>query len=363
MFKSYRVWLAIGISLLFLGIFFSRINIGETWEKLIEADYFLLMPAVLVYFVAVYFRALRWQYLLAPVKKLAVARLYPVVVVGYMANNLLPVRLGEVVRSYYLGEREKVSKVSALATIAVERVFDGLTLLFLAAFVSMFFPLLNLLQGFGEKAGISWVILVLVMSMPFVLIAAFMVVASSSPRWLEVLVDRITAILPGRVGSRVNGLAHLFIDGLAVLQSPRRLMAVFFLSLPVWLLEALTYYLLAFSFNLDQVFSLTEMVWVVLLVTSVSNLATSVPAAGGGIGTFEVAAVTSLTLLGVEASIAGAYTIVVHTALLVPVTLLGFVLLWMDKMSLGQLTRESRAQSVTSSSNPLGTPLKAEEPL
>ena len=362
MLKSYRVWLAIGVSLLFLGLFFSRIDIGETWEKLGEADYFLLIPAILVYFVAVYFRTLRWQYLLSPVRTLAVARLYPVVVVGYMANNLLPVRLGEVVRAYYLGEREKVSKASALATIAVERVFDGLTLLFLAVFVSMFLPLAGLLQGLGERAGIPWVILALAMSMPFVLIAAFMVVASSSPRWLLALVDRITAMLPEQVGSRVNGLAHLFIDGLAVLQSPRRLLDVFLLSFPVWLLEALMYYLLAFSFNLDQVFSLAEMAGVVLLVTSVSNLATSVPAAGGGIGTFEVAAAATLTLLGAEASTAGAYTIVVHMALLVPVTLLGLAFLWMDKMSLGQLTRESRAQSGPSSYNSPGTPLKAEDP-
>ena len=345
MLKSYRFWIAIGISLLFLGLFFSRIDLRETWEKLGEADYFLLIPAILVYFVAVYFRTLRWRYLLAPVKTLAVVRLYPVVVVGYMANNLLPLRLGEMIRAYYIGEREKISKVSALATIAVERVFDGLTLLFFAAVVSLFLPLIGLLQGLGERAGIPWVLLVLAMSMPFVLIAAFMVVASSSPRWLETLVDRVTERLPGRVGSRVNGLAHLFIDGLAVLQSPRRLLAVCLLSLPVWLLEALMYYLLAFSFDFDQVFSMAEMAGVILLVTAVSNLATAVPAAGGGIGTFEVAAAATLTLLGVEASTAGAYTIVVHTALLVPVTLLGLIYLWIDKISLGQLTRESRAQS------------------
>ena len=362
MLKSYRFWLAIGISLLFLGLFFSRLDLRETWEKLGEADYFLLIPAILVYFVAVYFRTLRWQYLLAPVKTLAVVRLYPVVVVGYMANNLLPLRLGEVIRAYYIGEREKVSKVSALATIAVERVLDGLTLLFFAAVGSLFLPLIGLLQGLGERAGIPWVLLALAMSMPFVLIAAFMVVASSSPRWLEILVDRVTGKLPGRVGSRVNGFAHLFIDGLAVLQSPLRLLAVCLLSLPVWLVEALMYYLLAFSFGLDQVFSMTEMVGVILLVTAVSNLATAVPAAGGGIGTFEVAAAATLILLGVEASTSGAYTIVVHTALLVPVTLLGLIYLWIDKISLGQLTLASRAQSNPSSYGSPGTPLKVEDP-
>jgi uncharacterized protein (TIRG00374 family) len=200
------------------------------------------------------------------------------------------------------------------------------------------------------------------MSMPFVLVAAFMVVASSSPRWLETLVDRGTGLLPGPVGTKLRGLAHLFIDGLAVLKSPRRLLAVFLLSLPVWLLEALMYYLLAFSFDLDQVFSMVEMIGVILLVTSVSNLATAVPAAGGGIGAFEVAAAATLTLLGAESATAGAYTIVIHTALLVPVTLLGLIYLWIDKISLGQLTRESRGQSSPSSYTSPGAPLKAEDP-
>ena len=345
MLKSYRFWLAIGVSFLLLGLFFSRIDVRDTWVKLGEADYFLLLPAILVYFGAVYFRTLRWKYLLAPVMPVALARLYPVVVVGYMANNLLPLRLGEVVRAYYLGEREKVSKASALATIAVERVLDGLTLLFFAAAVSLFLPLGGLLQGLGESAGISWVFLALAMSMPFVLTSTFMIIASSSPPWLEILVNRIIGILPAQVKTKVSALVFLFIEGLAALHSPRRLLAVFLLSLPVWLMEALVYYLLAFSFDLEQVFGPAEMVGVVLLVTSVSNLATSVPAAGGGIGAFEVAAAATLTLLGIDGATAGAYTIVVHTALLVPVTLVGVIFLWMDKMSIGKITRESGARS------------------
>ena len=87
-------------------------------------------------------------------------RLFPVVVIGYMANNLLPMRLGEVVRSYYLGEREDISKSSALATIFIERVFDALTLLFFVAVVAVFVPLGGLTTGFRQsgrhKSNSSW---------------------------------------------------------------------------------------------------------------------------------------------------------------------------------------------------------------
>ena len=88
----------------------------------------------------------------------------------------------------------------------------------------------------------------------------------------------------------MRGLAYVFIDGLGSLKDPRRLAMVFLLSLPVWLMEALMYYIIAFSFDLHTSFGLMEMAGVILLVTAVSNLATSIPAAGGGIGAFEVAA-------------------------------------------------------------------------
>ena len=117
-------------------------------------------------------------------------------------TNILPVRLGEVVRAYYVGEREKLSKVAALATIAVERVFDGLTLLFFAAVVGLFLPLVGLLQGLAEKAGIPWALLALAMSLPFVGVLLFMIAAASSPPWFGTLIDRTTGILPARVRDR-----------------------------------------------------------------------------------------------------------------------------------------------------------------
>ncbi|MBF8266761.1 MAG: hypothetical protein HW388_269 [Dehalococcoidia bacterium] len=361
MLKSPRFWLATGVSLLFLGLFFSRIDMGETWGKLSEANYLLLIPAILVYFGAVYFRSLRWQYLLSPMRVMPIGRLFPVVVVGYMANNLLPIRLGEVVRAYYLGERERVSKTAALATIIVERVFDGLTLLFFAAVVSLFLPLVGLLQGLGEKAGIPWVLLALAMSMPFVLAIAFMVAASFSPPWLERLVERVTAVLPSRVRPRVKGLVQMFVDGLDVLKSPRRLLVVFLLSLPVWLAEALMYYIIGFSFGLNETFSPAEMAGVILLVTATSNLAGIIPSSGGGIGTFDLAAAATLTLLGVEGAVAGAYTIVLHVALLLPVTLLGLVFLWVGNLSLARLTRESRGGSAPLSHASAGPAVEAED--
>ena len=122
--------MAILISIVFLGLFVSNIDIHRTIDHITEANYLLITLSLIAYFIAVLFRTLRWQYLLAPIKIVSVKTLYPIVVVGYMANNILPLRLGEIVRAYYVGEKENVSKLASLATIAVERVLDGLTLLF-----------------------------------------------------------------------------------------------------------------------------------------------------------------------------------------------------------------------------------------
>ena len=312
-----------------------------------KAHYQFLIPAVCAYFVSVLFRSIRWQYLLTPVKVLSVRRLYPVVIVGYMANNILPIRLGELVRSYYLGEREGVSKVSALATIAVERVFDGLTLLFFAAVVSFSLPVASFLEELSSDAGIHWLIIVLVTSLPFVLSAAIMTFAACFPSKFQVITHIVVSILPTRFRQRVSGLIQMFVNGLVVLNHPGKLAYVFVLSGPVWLSEAVMYYIIALAFDLQGVFGNFDLIAVILMVTAISNLAISIPAAGGGVGTFEVAAASTLTILGVDEALAAAYTIALHVALLLPVTLAGIIYLWFDRVSIGQLARESQSGSVT----------------
>ena len=89
-----------------------------------------------VYFLAVLVRTWRWDYLLRPLKRIPVRRLFPVVVIGYMGNNIFPFRIGELLRAYVLKRNEEVSISSSLATIVVERIFDGLTML-LFVFVAL----------------------------------------------------------------------------------------------------------------------------------------------------------------------------------------------------------------------------------
>lgn len=274
-----------------------------------------------------------------------------------MANNLLPVRLGEVVRSYYVGQREGVSKSAALATIVVERVFDGVTLLFFLVVVSIFLPVAGLVQDLARDIGVPWQLLVVGTTLPFVLVLGFLTLVAYRPWLLLRWIGALTRRLPGRVGANVMGLAELFITGLGILRQPRRLAALFLLSLPVWLMEVAMYYVIGFSFDLPSPLGgVGAMAAAMLAVTATANLAVSLPSSQGGIGPFELFAAATLVVLGVQGEIAAAYAVALHVALLVPVTLLGLLFLWMERDSLVGLLRMGRLGQVEVPAKPEEAP-------
>ena len=343
MLRSRRFVLGLAMSALFIGLFLYRVDLEEMWRALASADYRFIAPAVLFYLVSMGWRSLRWRTILRPLGRFPVSRVWPVIIVGYAANNLLPVRLGELVRAYYLGEREGVSKTAALATILVERTFDGLVLMFLAAVVSLFMPLTGLFRGLGEQAHVNWLVLTLGLSVPFGVVGGGIVALAVWPGRAGRLLARILGVLPGRLRNRALGLVASFIGGLSALRTPGGVITIFLLSLSVWLSEAMVYVVLAFGFDIDVAFGhWLTMAGVLVVAVATSNLGTAVPSSGGGIGPFEFFAQATLIFFGVGAATASAYAVVLHATMLVPVTLLGLVYLWVGDLSLMRLATASQ---------------------
>lgn len=332
-----------------------QVDLGEIEVALRDADYSLLAPSIAIYFVAVWFRAARWRFLLTPLSVIPVRRLYPVVIVGYMANNLLPVRLGEVVRSYLLARQENLNTSSTLATIAVERVYDGITLLAFAALAAPWLLLLGEFDGAADVSRTARLMFLAGITLAFfVFLAVFTLLGSSAS-----FANRIESwlnIVPGGPRPKVKELFRTFVAGLAVLDSPGKHLALFIYSLPVWLLEGSMYFMLAYAFGIDEYFgSVWVLLLVTLLLTATSNLATSIPSAIGGIGPFEIVAQQTLMALGVGASLAGAYGGFVHlVALWLPVNLVGLALLWKNNLSLREMSAAGPAGSVETSSGLAG---------
>jgi uncharacterized membrane protein YbhN (UPF0104 family) len=179
----------------------------------------------------------------------------------------------------------------------------------------------------------------------FTLLSSSPSFANRAEEWLNVI--------PNGPRPKVKMIFRTFVAGLAILNSPSKHFFLFIYSLPVWLLEGSMYFMLAYSFGIDEHFnSVGILLLAILLLTSTSNLATSIPSAIGGIGPFEIVAQQTLMALGVGASLSGTYSAFVHlVALWLPVNIAGLALLWKHNLSLRALSIASRAKRRSSNAS------------
>ena len=326
-----------------LVLFFVTVDLRLLLSALSDADYLYVAPAIGLYFVSLLFRTIRWQWLLRHLRPIDLVRLYPVVVIGYMANNLLPMRLGELVRSHYVGEREGVSKTSALVTIVIERLLDAITLLFFIFTIAIFVPLVAVAEAFGEQSSIPWPMLVVGASVPFVATFGSLLLVAFAPSKATAVAMAVINMMPSGSRIRIERLFYRFLHGLKPLSNPNTILAVFLLSIPVWLFEAGLFFLIGFSFDLHEVYDdLGQMAVAAVLITAIANIGSSIPAAPGGVGLFELVAREAMVLLPlavVDRSVAGGYVTVVHASLLLSPIIVGQVFLWTQHLSLSTLSR------------------------
>lgn len=315
MMKRWQFWIGVLISLVFLWLAIRGLQMADFWKAVQGANYWWILPGVAIYFVAVLARAWRWHYLLRPLKKISSWKMFPITCIGYMGNNIYPARAGEVLRAVILKRQENVPISASLATIIVERVFDGVVML---AFVFLNLPELAHLatadSGFIGNlrdlaligAGVFMGVLLI-----FLLAAMFPVLTSQLGEWC------IRHVAPRRFQVRLESLMERFLSGLASLRSPLNVLMVFLTSLVIWLLETGKYWFVMHAFGFEVSF------FALMLMNGVVNLATTIPSAPGYIGTFDTPGIAVLTAYGVERALATGYTLVLHVALWLPITALG----------------------------------------
>lgn len=358
MIDARKMWIGVAISVVFLVLFLITVDLGRMVDALADAEYIYLAPAVALYLASLLFRTIRWQVLMRHMRPVKVRRLYPVVVVGYMANNLLPMRLGEVVRSYHVGEREGVSKTAALATIFVERVLDALTLLFFVAVIAVFVPLEGVADFLSDRFGLPWPLLVAAFSVPFLALFGLLMLSALFPRVATAAAAMVIERLPARFRSPLSHAAGMFLEGLVPLRDPRTLILLFILSVPIWLLESGLFVMVGFSFGLDDTYdSLGDLAVAQVLVTAIANIGSSIPAAPGSVGLFEFVAreaLVAMPMASVDRAVAGGFAAVVHLALVLPVVVLGQVFLWAEHLSLRKLSQTGQEQESATVAGSLG---------
>lgn len=317
MLKKWQFWVGMVVSAAFLYLALRGLNLGEAWAVAREANYWWIVPGVVVYFFAVWARTWRWHYLLRPIKPVPLNELFPVVVIGYMGNNIYPARIGELLRAYVLRKREGVSISSSLATILVERIFDGVVMLLFVFFSLPFTPMPNWLR-----------MIVLVGSLLFFTALVIFLVMAARPEWSRSVYGwMIDRFVPGRFQSPLKGFLDRFMEGLHSLRSPLDVAMIFFTSLVIWLAETVKYWFVMHSFNFEVPF------FVLMLMNGVVNLATTIPSSPGYVGTFDAPGIKVLEGFGVNRVVATSYTLVLHAALWLPITLLGFFFMWKESVT------------------------------
>jgi hypothetical protein len=311
--RHLQLAVGVGVSLVCLWLAIRGRELGTVGRALAGAGYIWLIPALALYFAGVWLRSLRWRHLLLPIADLPAARLFAIVVIGYAANDVLPARLGEVVRCYILRRRYGIPTSTALGTVLLERMLDGVTMLVFMAGALLFLPfslaLYQLMAGAAVVFGGGVVVLVVVVARPA--LAQHLVAVATRP-------------LPAALGARVRLLATSFFGGLTALGGAGATLRVFALSCAAWLLEVGMYFSLMFAFPLTPSFALAT------LTTAVANLGTLIPSSPGYVGVFDFLGRSVLGQFGVPAETALAYILVVHAALVVPITVLGFWYAWRE---------------------------------
>lgn len=313
--KRWLFWLGLVISAVFLYLAFREIQFAELWATLRQTRLIWLLPGLVIYFIGMLVRAWRWRYLLNPLKPVPIHTLFPIINIGYMGNNVFPLRMGEILRTVVLKRRENISISGSLATIVVERIFDavvviGLVLLNLGQLVSL--PGGGSLARLGNLA--TWAAVIFLAGLAvFILIAVF-------PKPAQRVIHKIIhKLFPEKWRKALTQIADRFLDGLMSLRSPANAFMILLTSTLIWLLETGLYWSVNQALGLDLTFRQ------LMLMNGVVNLVLLIPAAPGGLGTFDAAGRAMLEAYAIPAEVALGFTLVLRIALWVPVTLLGAI--------------------------------------
>jgi glycosyltransferase 2 family protein len=329
--RWWQTALAVLISAAFLYWALKGIHFSDVVAELKRVKVVPLIACVLIATSTFVLRIFRWRILLRADdgSALPTGSLWHAIAIGFMANNVLPFRAGEVLRSIAITRLTRTRLSSALSSIAAERLFDGVALVLILSTGL----LLSGLPASSMVGNVRVTHIAMVAGVTFVagLIIAALVVAFPKPA--ERLVLKIVPFpkLANRMVAMIEGIVH----GLSVVRSPVRMLAVLLWSLGIWLVNVSSFYIAFSAFDIPVNFAGA------MLMQGILAFAISAPTAPGFVGLFESAIKATLLLYGISDSVAVTYALVYHATTFVPITLLGAWSLMSTGLGLKNLQREA----------------------
>jgi glycosyltransferase 2 family protein len=311
----WKLWLGIVVSVALLWVAFRGVRPEEIVQAMAGVRPGWLVFVLLSLPVRFWLTAVRWRVLLSRVKRIGLHRLFGITLIGFMANNVLPARMGEFVRAYALGKSESLSKSLSFATIVVERLFDGFTLL------------IFLVAGAVFLKPERWIVV------PAFMLFGVYVVVLVGLVWLRRggSLEPLLRWLPGGLRSRAAEMLDSFASGLDVLGDARALGAVAGLSLVIWGVNIAGLHAMFLAFSLDVP------AYASALVMAILTLTLAAPSTPGYVGPFQAGTVVALGLFGVPKATALSLSILYHALNYIPITLVGLAYLGALNLTLGEL--------------------------
>jgi uncharacterized protein (TIRG00374 family) len=319
MFKKHflKILAGICVSIVLIWLTLRQIDIKQSFELIAGVKYFVLIPGILVYAFTYILRSVRYYYILLPLKKTKVLDNLPYTIIGFFANNIIPLRLGELIRAKITGERLRVSRSSVLATIVIERLFDVIMFV-------LFFFLIVMVMSFPEFIKKSFYILTVVF---FICLTMLYIMLTHKNKALKVL----SKIPISSIVESLTVFLNRFTGGLLVLKKPSILMKSFIFSGILWITEALFVVIVAYACGID--ISILGGIFTIIII----GIGGIIPTAPGYFGAFELMGVLALSTLSVDKDLAFMCTAICHFLQLVIIFTLGTLCVVKTKITFSDL--------------------------
>jgi len=306
--------LALGIAtgLLFLWLALREANLAEIVDALSTAQWWQAGPFLVALFTFYWIKTARWRALLSPIRELPTRTLFPAVMIGYAGSTVLPMQLGELLRTYVTGRTHDLRVSAVLASILLERVFDLLTILVLLSAALLLGTTLSeaMLDASYLIAGLVFVCVAIISFTIF------------RPESFVKFCETLLMPLPQRLRASLLEQINLGTTGLASLRAPRLLRRVIVTSLAQWACMALCCYISLTALNIDVPLSAAS---IVLIFTVIS---VTLPTSPGFVGSIQLAYTLALAPYGVSAGIAFAASVFFHVLAYFSVLIVGFFFMY-----------------------------------
>jgi len=318
------VLIGLAVSLLSLGYALSRIHWSELWAALSGANYWLLAPALILIYAISWVRAWRWRLLMHPDTAIPLRRMFNFVNIGYLYNNILPAKVGEVIRAYLVGRETSGGIGKAFSTLLIERLLDVLCAVVLMVILLPIAPLPPWIRLGGLLFGgvaLAGAVILMVLSR----------FGERGVDWLWRWVGRVPLV----GGPQVESMGRNLVRGFGVLTNWRVMPGILLGSALVWGGYALLNYIVLLAFpDMARSFAAST------TGLTASAFSMVLPSSPGALGVFEAAVMEALAVFGYSRGAAGAYALVLHLYTNMVLILLGLVSLASEGVRFAQLRRQ-----------------------